>query len=91
MGFRHSGVVNILHLLFVNDTLVCCGAKLDHLCYLCALFLCFKVVSGLKINLAKSELVPVGKFENVDGLASILSCGVSSLLMKSWYFIGGLL
>jgi hypothetical protein len=43
------------------------------------LFLCFEAVSGLKINLAKSVLVVVGC---VDGLASILGCGVSSLPLK---------
>jgi hypothetical protein len=35
-------------------------AKLDHLHYLCALFLCFEAVSYLKINLAKSEMVSMG-------------------------------
>jgi hypothetical protein len=34
--------------------------------------LCFKVVSGLKINLVKSELVLLGNVDNVDGLAVIL-------------------
>lgn len=55
------------------------GANPDHFCYLCALFLCFEIVSGLKVTLAKSELVLV---DNVDGLAGILGCGVSSLPLK---------
>jgi hypothetical protein len=42
----------------------------------------FEAVSGLKINLAKSVLVPVGCVDNVDGLAGILDCGVSSLPLK---------
>jgi hypothetical protein len=37
---------------------------------------------GLKINLAKSKLVPVGAVEDVKGLAGILGCRVSSLPMK---------
>ena len=37
------------------------------------------MVLGLKINLSKLEIVLVG---DVDGLASILGCGVTSLLMK---------
>jgi hypothetical protein len=74
--------VNISHLLSTNDTLVCNGAKPDHLRYLRALFLCFEAVFGLKINLAKSELVPVGNVENVDELADILGYGVSSFPMK---------
>ena len=38
--------------------------------------------SGLKINLAKSVLVPVGVVDNLDELASVLGCGVSSLPIK---------
>jgi hypothetical protein len=57
-------------------------ANLDHLRYLRVLFLCFEAVSGLKINLAKSVLVPIGCVDNVDGLAGILGCGVSSLPLK---------
>jgi hypothetical protein len=36
-------------------------------------------VSGLKMNLAKLELVLVGSVDNVAGLAWILGCGVGSL------------
>jgi hypothetical protein len=39
-------------------------------------------VLGLKINLAKSDLVPMGNVDNVDGLAGILACGVTSLPLK---------
>jgi hypothetical protein len=42
----------------------------------------FEAVSGLKINLAKSVLVPVGAVDNLDELASVLGCGVSSLPIK---------
>jgi hypothetical protein len=82
VGTRFFEVVNISHLLFVDDTLVFCGANLDYLCCLHVLFLCFEVVLGLKVNLAKSVLVLVGNVDNVDGLASILGCGVSSLRLK---------
>jgi hypothetical protein len=66
----------------VDDTLVFCGANPDQLCFLRMLFLCFEAVLGLKINLAKSVLVPVGCVDNVDGLASIVGCGVFSLPLK---------
>jgi hypothetical protein len=70
------------HLLFVDDAFIFCEANLDHLLNLCCLFLYFEVVSSLKINLAKSELVPIGIVEDVEGLACILGCRISSLPMK---------
>lgn len=82
VGSRHFAVVNVSHILFADSTLVCCGAKFDSLHYLHALFLCFESISDLKINLAKSELVPLVNVDNVDELASILSCRVSSLPLK---------
>jgi hypothetical protein len=38
-------------------------------------------VLGLRINLGKSELVPIGEVEDVESLAHILSCRIGSLLM----------
>jgi hypothetical protein len=46
------------------------------------LFLYFEAVSSVKINLATSVFVPVGCVDNVDSLAGILDCGVSSLPLK---------
>jgi hypothetical protein len=82
VGSRSGGAINISHLLFADDTLIFCEANPDHLRNLRSLFLCFEAVFGLRINLAKSELVPVGNVMNVEGLASILGCRVSSLPMK---------
>jgi hypothetical protein len=47
-----------------------------------SLFLLFEASSGLKVNLAKSELIPVGNIDLVGRLAGILGCGVSTLLVK---------
>lgn len=44
--------------------------------------LCLEAVSGLKINLGKSELVPVGVVVDVEGLANFLRCQISNLPMK---------
>jgi hypothetical protein len=59
-----------------------CRANPGHFHYLRCLFICFEAVLGLKISLAKSDLVPVGNVNNVEGLTRILGCRVSSLPLK---------
>ncbi|KAJ9703978.1 hypothetical protein PVL29_005315 [Vitis rotundifolia] len=44
--------------------------------FLCWLLMWFEAISGLKVNLDKSELIPVGRVENVDDLACELGCKV---------------
>ena len=39
----------------------------------------FETISGLKVNLDKSDLILVGRVENVDDLACELGCKVGSL------------
>ena len=66
---RSEEGVQISHLLFVDDTLVFYQASQDHLTYLSWLLMWFEAVLGLRINLEKSELIPVGRVENIDDLA----------------------
>jgi hypothetical protein len=80
VGYRLP-VVNISH-LFADDTLAFCEANPSHLRYLRVLLLCFEAVSGLKVNLAKSFLVLVGKEDNATELAVILGYETSSLPVK---------
>jgi hypothetical protein len=79
VGSRGSEQVNISHLLFADDTLVFCGASLDQVQAIDEMLICFELVSGLKVNLAKSTLVPVGEVNNVGALAEVLGCEVGSL------------
>jgi hypothetical protein len=69
----------ISQLLFADDTLIFCGADLTQLRHLRGVFIWFQAISGLKINLSKSELVPVGQVPNVNELAGVLGCKVSAL------------
>ena len=41
--------------------------------------MCFEAISGLQVNLDKSELIPVCNVENVEELASELGCKVGNL------------
>jgi hypothetical protein len=46
------------------------------------LLVCFEAVSGLKVNLTKSSLIPVGSLDDVDQLAGSLGCGIADLPLK---------
>jgi hypothetical protein len=82
VGSREHDRVEVSHLLFADDTLVFCGTDARQISYLGALLVCFEAVSGLKVNLSKSVLVPVGHLEEVDQLASCLGCGTTDLPLK---------
>ena len=62
-GFLASGRggegVTVSRLLFADDTLVFCDASKEHVKVLSSVFMWFEVVSGLKINLDKNELIPM--------------------------------
>ena len=49
--------------------MIFCEAKKEQLTYLYWLLMWFEAMSGLRANLEKSELIPVGRVENVEELA----------------------
>ena len=71
--------VNVSHLLFSDDTLVFCGASKVQLLHLSWILMWFEAMSGLRINLDKSELIPVGCVDDVEELAAAIGCKVGSL------------
>jgi hypothetical protein len=77
VGNSTENSVTISH-LFADDTLIMCGADPIQLWHLQGVFIWFQAISGLKVNLSKSELVPVGHVPNVTELANILGCRISS-------------
>lgn len=84
-GFKvaqNASVIN--HLQFLDDTLIFCPAKLEHLMNVKAILLCLEVVSFLKINFFKSELIGIKVDEyTLSSIAEILGCGVGSFPV--WY------
>ena len=85
-GF-HVGTVNsigvrISHMLFADDTILFCDASRDQLLSIRLVLSCFQAFTGLKVNVEKREIVPVGEVNNLDTLANILQCRVGSLSMK---------
>ena len=67
------------HLLFAGDTLVFYGASQDQMMYLSWTLMWFEAISRLRINLDKSELIPMDSVENAEALAVELGCKVGSL------------
>lgn len=53
--------MGVSHLLFVDDTLIFCKASHEQVLYFSWIFMWFETISGLKINLEKSESIPVGR------------------------------
>ena len=70
--------LSISHLLYADDTLIFCEADLDQLKFLSWILMWFEAMSGLKINLAKSEIIPIGPVTNLVELASELDCIIGS-------------
>ncbi|RVW97660.1 Exocyst complex component SEC8 [Vitis vinifera] len=55
------------------------GSRKDNLTFLSWTLAWFEATSGLRINLAKSELIPVGEVEEIEEMAMELGCRVGSL------------
>ena len=71
--------MTISHLLFADDTLIFCKDSMDQLSFLGWTLAWFEALSGLRINLVKSVIIPVGNVEFGDQLAAALGCHLGSL------------
>uniref|UniRef100_A0A2N9EXD0 Reverse transcriptase domain-containing protein n=1 Tax=Fagus sylvatica TaxID=28930 RepID=A0A2N9EXD0_FAGSY len=79
---RNNSPLMISNLLFADDTLIFCDADIEQIGYLKCTLLCFEAVSGLRVNLGKSEMVPIGNVPNIQELAAMLECRISVLPMN---------
>ena len=77
---RGGDGVKVSHLLFADDTLIFCEVQEEQMMFLWWLLMWFEAISGLRVNMDKSELIPVGRVENVEDMATELGCKVGSLL-----------
>ncbi|RVW59937.1 LINE-1 reverse transcriptase-like [Vitis vinifera] len=71
--------VNISHLLFADDAIIFCEAKKDDMTFLSWILCWFEAASRLRINLAKSEIIPVGEVEEILEMTVELGCKVGKL------------
>ena len=81
VGMEAPRLLMVPH-LFADDTLIFCDVDPDQVFQLRYLLTQFEAISGLKVNLAKSELVPMGDVPFIEDLAGILGCKTSCLSMN---------
>jgi len=67
VGSSISRGLLVSHILFVDDTLIFC------------VLLLFEAMSGLRVILSKSSLIPIGEILNIHHLTSFFDCGVRAL------------
>ena len=82
-SFGREGVL-VSHLLFADNTLVFIKNDQHQLTFLCWLLMWFEALSGLNINLEKSELIPVGRVEEIELLAAELGVKWANYLLPTW-------
>ena len=82
VGVSAGRSLMVSHLFFADDTLIFCDANINQMLILRMVLIWFEAVSGLKVNLGKSELVAVGAVHNMDLLVAVLGCKQGSLAMK---------
>jgi len=69
----------ISHLLFANDTLIFCKPDESNPGHLRGALLHFEAMAGLRVNLAKSVLPPIGEVPELHHLAYFFGCEVDYL------------
>ncbi|RVW16377.1 hypothetical protein CK203_067823 [Vitis vinifera] len=79
MRGRGGDELTVSHLLFADDTLIFCKARREQLTNLSWILAWFEAASGLRINLAKSVLIPVGEVDEMEELAAELGCKLGAL------------
>ena len=79
IGRRNGEGMVVSHLLYADDTLLFCRADQEQLAHLSWLLMWFESISGLRINLNKSEIISVGSIAEADSLALDLGCKVGTL------------
>ncbi|WJZ87793.1 hypothetical protein VitviT2T_007145 [Vitis vinifera] len=79
MRGRGGDELTVSHLLFADDTLIFCKARREQLTNLSWILAWFEAASGLRINLAKSVLIPVGEVDGMEELAAELGCKLGAL------------
>ena len=76
---RGGEELTVSHLLFVDDTIIFCKVRREQIPNLSWILAWFEATSGLRINLAKSVLIPVREVDELEELAVELGCRLGAL------------
>ena len=79
IGGRGEEELELSQVLYADDTLLFCKDNPGHLAYMGWILMWFEALSGLKINLGKREIFPIGGRENVEALMTELGCKAGTL------------
>ena len=71
----------VSHLLFADDIILFCDVEVEQILHVQMLLLCFQAVTSLKVNVLKSEMIPIREVNNVHVLAEILGRRIGTLPM----------
>ena len=58
-------LVSISHLLFADDTILFCDASREQIFSIRLVLTYFQAFTSLKVNVGKSEIVPIGEVSNI--------------------------
>ena len=75
---RGNATTTISHLLFADDTIIFCDNVCEQVLILRGILIWFEAVSGLRVNLSKSSISPVGQVDNILLLVGVLGCSIDS-------------
>jgi hypothetical protein len=79
VGRAVNSIVCVSHLIYVDDTILFFDAHPEQLLYIRMILTCFEMVTSLKVNMTKSEMVPIEEVNGLSALADLLYSYIGSL------------
>ena len=81
-GHTDKGVCISLIFFLLTILFLFCDASREQLLYIQMVLIFFEAMTGLKVNVGKSEIVPIGDVGNLNALARTLCCKVGTLPLR---------